>query len=100
PVFALGAQTPAVQASSAFDTSTVMIPMRDGVRLHTRLLVPKNLTTKLPFILTRTPYGIGSPVNVGGSYAELAEDGYIFVYKDIRGRFASEGQFVMLRPPR
>jgi putative CocE/NonD family hydrolase len=93
------AQAPA--ASSAFDSTEAMIPMRDGVKLHTRIFTPKGNTAALPFIFTRTPYGIGG---AGGCFAvscaELAEDGYIFVFQDIRGRFGSEGQFVMLRSPR
>src|ERR1051325_1537051 len=89
------AQTPAPDRLASFDKSEIMVPMRDGVRLHTTLYVPKNLATNLPFILTRTPYGIaGSDGNFATSYAELADEGYIFVFQDIRGRFASEGQFV------
>ena len=52
-------------------------------------------------MLTRTPYGIaGAGGSFGTSDAELAEEGFIFAFQDIRGRFGSEGQFVMLRPPR
>ena len=92
-----GAQAPA----PAFDSSEVMIPMRDGVRLHTTIFAPKGVTTDLPFILTRTPYGIAGGGNaLRTSYGELADDGYIFVFQDIRGRYTSEGQFVMLRPVR
>ncbi|MCX5766652.1 MAG: CocE/NonD family hydrolase [Gemmatimonadetes bacterium] len=84
-----------------FDRREVMIPMRDGVSLHTLIYTPKANTTDLPFILTRTPYGIaGAGGSFATSYAELAREGYIFVYQDNRGRFTSEGQFVMLRPPR
>lgn len=55
----------------------------------------------MPFILTRTPYGIGGAAgNFITSYAEMADERYIFVFQDIRGRFDSEGQFVMLRSPR
>ena len=92
-----GAQAPA----PAFDSSEIMIPMRDGVKLHTTIFAPKGVTTDLPFILTRTPYGIAGGGNaLRTSYAELADDGYIFVFQDIRGRYTSEGQFVMLRPVR
>ncbi len=78
-----------------------MIPMRDGVRLNTRIYTPATGTTALPFLLTRTPYGIegsGGGLEAKGSYAELAREQYIFVYQDIRGRFGSEGKFVMNRP--
>jgi len=96
------AQTPAASTPlPAFDSSEVMIPMRDGVKLHTTIFAPKNASGKLPFILTRTPYGIaGANRALKTSYAELADDGYIFVFQDIRGRYTSEGQFVMLRPLR
>jgi putative CocE/NonD family hydrolase len=94
----LGAQAPAVPA---FDSSEVMIPMRDGVRLHTKIYVPVGATEPLPFIFTRTPYGIGRAADAfRGAYRTLAADGYIFVFQDIRGRYGSEGQFVMMRPPR
>jgi putative CocE/NonD family hydrolase len=78
-----------------------MIPMRDGVRLYTQVFVP-NLPEKLPFILNRTPYGVGNldSARVHAALPGLAEEGYIFVLQDIRGRFKSEGQFVMLRQPR
>ncbi|PYP41841.1 MAG: X-Pro dipeptidyl-peptidase, partial [Gemmatimonadetes bacterium] len=88
-------------AGSAFDSTEAMIPMRDGVKLHTWIFTPKGIATSLPLILTRTPYGIGGASGCFAvSCAELAEEGFIFVFQDIRGRFASEGQFVMLRSPR
>jgi uncharacterized protein len=98
----VGAQAQAGNSRRAmFDSTDVMIPMRDGVKLHTILLVPKGLNTDLPFILARTPYGVAHASAVlNSSYAELVDDGYIFVLQDIRGRFGSEGQFVMLRNPR
>ena len=86
---------------AAFAATDVMIPMRDGVKLHTQIYTPKAQRENLPMILTRTPYGIGGAAGTFvTSYAELAEDGYVFVFQDIRGRFTSEGSFVMLRPPR
>jgi uncharacterized protein len=95
------AQSTAPPRSASFDSMDVMIPMRDGVRLHTTIFTPKTRTEDLPFILTRTPYGIGGASRtLGSSYAELADDGYIFVFQDIRGRYGSDGEFVMLRPPR
>jgi uncharacterized protein len=79
----------------------VMIPMRDGVRLHTEIDIPKNAHERLPFLLTRSAYGLPhlNPAWVTG-YEEIAAEGYIFVWQDIRGRFKSEGRFVMLRPSR
>ena len=75
--------------------------MRDGVKLHTTIYTQKGITDPRPVIFTRTPYGIAASGRaMNGSYAELADDGYVFVFQDIRGRFTSEGQFVMMRPPR
>jgi putative CocE/NonD family hydrolase len=84
-----------------FDVSDAMIPMRDGVRLHAKIFVPKEHDAPLPFIMKRTPYGVdGSAGNLQVYMKDLADDGYIFVFEDIRGRFKSEGQFVMQRPAR
>ena len=84
-----------------FDSTDVLIPMRDGVRLHVKIFIPKDAATPLPILLNRTPYGVaGAARNFAGSLAELAAEGFIFVFQDIRGRFESEGTFVMLRPPR
>jgi hypothetical protein len=95
-------KTPAMAIAPVFDKTEVQIPMRDGVKLHTLVYIPHALKNKLPILMSRTPYGIegigqalGSPV-----LADLIADGYIFVFQDIRGRFGSEGEFVMLRPMR
>ena len=91
------AQTTAVKPS--FAQTEVMIPMRDGVHLHTLVFAPAGVADSLPILLTRTPYGIdGSARRLEKSYAELARDGYIFVFQDIRGRYGSEGDFRMNRP--
>lgn len=80
----------------------VMIPMRDGVKLHAVIFTPKKQTEKLPFLMERTPYGIDrypSPERM--TYVkDMAEDGYIFVYEDIRGRYKSEGKYEMSRMSR
>lgn len=79
----------------------VMIPMRDGVHLNTKIFTPKEQHGPLPFIMMRTPYGVsGAAGNFNAYMKDLAEAGYIFVFQDIRGRFGSEGQFVMQRPAR
>jgi putative CocE/NonD family hydrolase len=85
-----------------FEKKEVMIAMRDGVKLHTEIYAPKNAKEALPIFLERTPYGI-SAEDKGHSqklyrYAHMFADGYIFVFQDIRGRYGSEGQFVMNRP--
>jgi len=88
-------------SGGAYDVSEAMIPMRDGVRLHTLIYAPKDAAVPLPIILSRTPYGIaGSARRLEGAYKELADDGYIFAFQDIRGRYKSEGSFVMIRPAR
>ncbi|HET9984865.1 MAG TPA: CocE/NonD family hydrolase [Longimicrobiales bacterium] len=93
----LGAQQP--DAASAYEQTDVMIPMRDGVKLHTAIYAPKAPHGPLPFLMVRTPYGVeGAGGALTSSYKELAQDGYIFVFQDIRGRYGSEGQFVMQRP--
>jgi putative CocE/NonD family hydrolase len=88
----------------------VMIPMRDGVKLHTVILVPKG-AKNAPILLTRTPYdanGLTSHSNsshLGPSLygydnatEVIVEGGYIRVVQDIRGKYGSEGDYVMNRP--
>ncbi len=84
---------------SRFDKTEAMIPTRDGVRLHTLIYAPKDSREPLPFIMLRTPYGIdGRAAGAFNNYfKDLVAEGYIFVFQDIRGRFKSEGQFVMQR---
>ena len=102
----LTAQLPAptVAVDSAYDRFTAMIPMRDGVRLNTEIFVPRRAAEPLPILLVRTPYGVGPNVITaaapGRSMHELARDGYVIVAQDLRGRYKSEGQFVMQRAPR
>ncbi|HYX27059.1 MAG TPA: CocE/NonD family hydrolase, partial [Pyrinomonadaceae bacterium] len=92
---------PAIEKLVEFDKREEMISMRDGVRLHTMIFWPKDQSNPLPILMQRTPYGIeGSTSDViNRRYGDLAKDGYIFVLQDIRGRYGSEGQFVMNRPP-
>jgi putative CocE/NonD family hydrolase len=79
-----------------------MIQMRDGVKLNTKIHTPTRPGEKFPIIIVRTPYGIGdlSSEQLVAALPELSQEGYIIVQQDIRGRFKSEGQFVMLRQPR
>lgn len=78
-----------------FKLQEVMIPMRDGVHLQTAILTPVQQTGPLPILLQRTPYGVPdkAPKAVPDSWKELARDGYIFVFQNLRGRFKSEGVF-------
>src|SRR5437773_11290768 len=88
----------------------VMIPMRDGVKLRTVILVPKG-AKGAPILLTRTPYDATSlttharsahlgPILTGYDNATdvIVEDGYIRVVQDVRGKYGSEGDYVMNRP--
>lgn len=79
-----------------------MVPMRDGVRLFTAIYAPK-ADGDHPILLKRTPYGAGPygpgsfPEDLGPS-SEFAEEGFIFVTQDVRGRFLSQGTFVNVTP--
>ncbi|HLJ30769.1 MAG TPA: CocE/NonD family hydrolase [Candidatus Angelobacter sp.] len=88
----------------------VMIPMRDGVKLHTVILVPKG-AKGAPILLTRTPYNaneltgrahsshLGPILNGYDNAVEVVvEGGYIRVVQDVRGKYGSEGDYVMNRP--
>lgn len=90
------------QPPEPYVRSEAMVPTRDGVRLYTQIYTPSNAAEKLPILLLRTPYGSGnmSGTQLAAALSELSADGYIFVLQDIRGRYKSEGQFVMLRQPR
>lgn len=83
-----------------YSREEVMIPMRDGVKLHAIILRPTDTKEPLPFLMQRTPYGVDGATSdsINAEYTELAQSGYIFVMEDIRGRYESEGTFVMMRP--
>jgi len=125
-VFPLAAQTDSAQAgslpsetpqklqpaTSSFDyvKRDVMIPMRDGVKLHTVIVIPKG-AKNAPILLTRTPYNASSQVGHAASshlgkilegydnaVEVILEGGYIRVVQDVRGKYGSEGDYVMTRP--
>ena len=82
------------------------IPMRDGVHLFTAVFAPKNRSHEYPILMRRTPYSLGPygedcypehPWYLGPCQA-FADEGYIFVYQDVRGCFMSEGVFVNTTP--
>jgi hypothetical protein len=83
-----------------YQRTEVMIPMRDGVKLHAVILKPSDISGPLPFLIERTPYGVSRMDRAVkcASRPDLARSGYIFVDEDIRGRYKSEGEFVMSRP--
>jgi putative CocE/NonD family hydrolase len=110
----LQSETPAkfepVTDSFDYVRRDVMIPMRDGVKLHTVVLVPKG-AKGAPILLTRTPYdatGLTShaqsrhlgPILTGYDNATdvIVEGGYIRAVQDVRGKYGSEGDYVMNRP--
>lgn len=90
------------QTITAYNKQEVMIPMRDGVRLYTVILTPKERTRPLPFLITRTPYSASLndsfDILKSRSMSALAEEGYIFVYQDIRGKYKSEGKMQIHQP--
>jgi predicted acyl esterase len=90
-----------------------MIPMRDGVKLFTVLVIPRGPlagTGKYPIMLDRTPYSADKatsraagpwPENILGVLSsELVRAGYIVAFQDVRGKYKSEGDYVMNRPLR
>jgi putative CocE/NonD family hydrolase len=111
---ALPSETPAefapVTTSFNYVKRSVMVPMRDGVKLNTVIIIPRN-AKGAPVLLTRTPYD----ASVLTSHAEssdmmsilqgydnaadvIVEGGYIRVVQDVRGKYGSEGDYVMNRP--
>ena len=86
-----------------------MIPMRDGAKLYTVLIIPK-VAGRLPILLDRTPYSAEATTSLGFgpipenilpvAYSELVRAGYIVAVQDVRGKFRSEGDYVMNRPLR
>jgi putative CocE/NonD family hydrolase len=88
-------------AAASYQKHDYMIPMRDGIHLHTIVFSPKAHSAALPFLIERSPYGWdGAEVDINAGMSELARDGYFLVFQDIRGRYGSEGQFVLQRPVR
>jgi hypothetical protein len=87
--------SPQPTAKPLFKLQEVMIPVRDGVHLQTAILTPVDQAGPLPILFRRTPYGVPEkpPERMPASFKELAQDGYIFVFQNLRGRFKSEGVF-------
>jgi putative CocE/NonD family hydrolase len=107
-------ETPAhfvpVTKSFDYERRDVMIPMRDGVKLHTVILVPRG-AHRAPMLLTRTPYNATELTSYNQSAHLIAsldgydnaddmiiDAGYIRVVQDVRGKYKSEGDYVMNRP--
>lgn len=82
-----------------WDATEVMIPMRDGTKLHTVYYVPKGKTGPFPILLERTPYGSGNAKNPPQRATKpIVDAGYILAWQDVRGTGDSEGKFVNVRP--
>ena len=80
-----------------------MVPMRDGVKLHTAVYTPNDNTQSYPFMMMRTPYscrpyGEDEYRSSLGPESQFMEDGFIFVYQDVRGCYMSEGAFLNMTP--
>jgi len=111
PVTSLPSDTPAhfVPNTDSFDYTKreVMIPMRDGVKLKTFILIPKG-AKGAPMLMTRTPYHAEERVDrfdsphLAASVPQMDDTavaaGYIIVFQDVRGKYGSEGDYVMTRP--
>jgi putative CocE/NonD family hydrolase len=99
---ALASAAVPTESPRLYDVKSIMIPMRDGVRLDTVIFTPLNAQAPLPILIGRTPYGITNEpkFDAAPAYASLIADGYIWVWQSLRGRFGSEGKFVMFRPLR
>ena len=94
-VFAQENATDQPPAKPLFTLQEVMVPVRDGIHLQTVILTPVDRKGLLPILFRRTPYGVPEkpPDHIPPAMKELAEDGYIFVIQNLRGRFKSEGEF-------
>jgi putative CocE/NonD family hydrolase len=94
-------------ANADYDKREMMIPMRDGTKLYTVIVVPKG-ATNAPIVLTRTPYNAMGRAKRSTSPSMLStlpladenfvKAGYIRVYQDVRGKYGSEGDYVVTRP--
>jgi putative CocE/NonD family hydrolase len=85
-----------------YEKSEYMVAMRDGVKLYTQVYTPKDKAQRYPIILFRTPYSVRyygpkhfRPVFFNDHYTR---EGFIFVYQDVRGKFKSQGEFIVMKP--
>jgi putative CocE/NonD family hydrolase len=93
---------------SFYKKTSAMIPMRDGIKLHTVILSPVGAAKPVPVLLQRTPYGAsGSDATddttynvqaLGTNYATMLREGYFLVFQDIRGKYKSEGNMEIHQP--
>ena len=98
----------AQEISARYEKTAVMIPMRDGVQLFTIILKPSDSSTSYPFILQRTPYGVQNRypetdaevtlTKKTFNFPELFQEGFIFVFQDVRGKYRSQGKMEIHQP--
>jgi putative CocE/NonD family hydrolase len=102
-IFAQESISPENSIRLRYEKKEYMIPMRDGVKLHTTVYSPKDTTRTYPLLMKRTPYSCSPygpdsyPSSLGPS-EYFSKAGYIFVNQDVRGRFMSEGTFEQVTP--
>lgn len=96
----------AQNAITAYKKTSAMIAMRDGVKLNTIILTPESTTQTFPILIQRTPYSAGYTIpddtviaiSPGFAFGDMAKEGYIFVFQDIRGKYKSEGTMQIHQP--
>lgn len=95
-----------VEKTLVYKKTSVMIPMRDGIKLYTVILSPVSANEPSPFLIQRTPYGASLPIPDDSVFsippqsylAPLAKEGYFFIFQDIRGKYKSEGSMQIHQP--
>jgi len=95
--FAQQAEQATQPSKPLFTYQQVMIPVRDGVHLQTVIMAPADQSEPLPILFRRTPYGVPEKAyeKMPQNLVELMRDGYILVIQNLRGRFKSEGTFIL-----
>lgn len=102
-LWVLGVQSQSDYVRLNYDKKEYEIAMRDGIKLFTQVYTPKDKSKTYPILIQRTcysvrPYGEQEYRGQLGPSSYLMQDGYIFVYQDVRGRYMSEGSFDNMRP--
>ena len=97
------AQTDATFVKDNFTKTETNIVMRDGIKLHTVIYIPKDQSQPYPFLMERTPYSAGPygdtiMARSLGPNSSLLKEKYIFVTQDVRGRYMSEGTNLEVTP--
>lgn len=91
-----------LDAKAHYDKVEYMVAVRDGIKLYTQVYTPKDKTQNYPIILFRTPYSVryyGPKLFRRVFFNEAyTREGFIFVYQDVRGKFKSEGEFIVMKP--